>query len=843
METQSATIILPDYVDVKSLEERLGESGVTLMEKKYLTDDKGRVQTPAERLYTLAHENAKVEKIYGASDEKVFDYTRKFYEMMSNLDFLPGGRVLANLGTDVKALANCYVLPVKDDLSEIYQVVAEAAIVHKNGGGTGYNFSRLRPRGFKVKKGVASGPVSFAGQFDKETEIINSGNRRGANMGILNVEHPDIFDWIRAKDRYNVLRNFNLSAGLADKFMELYKTGKEHTLKFDDKEITAKDLETVEKNIMTAKAGAEVGKKPIPPSLIIRERDVINLYPDLNEIGMIQYGGKDGREVLTKQEVVGRVDENGVVKINPKKILDLIATYAHKKGCPGVIFLDALERDNLLKVDGALDTTNPCGEQPLHSYDACNLGSINLANMVYQGKIDEGRLEKTVTLAVRFMDNINDLNEGPIPKIEQTVKRHRRIGLGVMGWADMLGKMKIGYDSTEAYDLAEKVMEKINKISKDESVKLGQEKGVFPAFEQSDYDKNDPNERVRNLARTTIAPTGSISMAANVNSAIEPWYALTYFKEMRGGDSVEVIVPYFVDAIKEAGLNVDEIIKKVRENNGSCQNIKEIPEEIKRVFKTAMDIHYEAHIEMQARFQKHVDNAISKTINFPSDASVEDILHAYILGHEKGCKGLTVYVDGSLDTQVLSVSGSNGHLNRRNVLEKMVADELKRPRPENVFGTTEAVQTPYNHKAFVTFNWTDTEGEVHPYECFIAIGKAGGDLPALAEMGGRLISLAVKSGIDPQTIIEQLKDIGGATQSGLGENRVMSLPDAFAKAIEKAVTKKPGSYNTNCEKNIGNNGNPKKRKSANLCPDCMKPLIFAEGCQKCTNISCGYSKC
>ncbi|MBS3079029.1 adenosylcobalamin-dependent ribonucleoside-diphosphate reductase [Candidatus Pacearchaeota archaeon] len=845
----TTTLQMPDYVNPNMLEDRLGESGVGIMEKKYLTTDSGRVQTPAERLYTISSEAARAEVKYGADAKQVESYAKKFYEMMSSLDFLPGGRVLANLGTEVKALANCYVLPVPDDLGQIYQAVAEAALVHKNGGGTGYNFSRLRPRGFKVKKGVASGPISFAGQFDKETEVINSGNRRGANMGVLNVEHPDIFDFIRAKDMYGVLRNFNISVGMSNRFMEAYERGEEYTLRFDGRDITARDLENVEINIMTAKAGSEVGKKPIPASLLIRGQDVVNCYPVLDELGMIQYSGEKGQDVLTKQEVVGRVDEHGIVKIDTKKVLGLIAAYAHKRGDPGIIFLDTIERDNLLRADGLLDATNPCGEQPLHPYDACNLGSVNLSNMVSNKGVDFSRLEQTVRHAVRFMDNVNDLNEGPIPKIEQTIRRHRRIGLGVMGWADMLMKMKIGYDSPEAYELADRVMGVINKVAKEESVKLGVEKGVFPAFDQSDYDKENPNERVRNLARTTIAPTGSIAMVAGVNSGIEPYYALTYYKEMRGGDSVEVIVPPFVEAIKEAGLDVDKIIEKVRANKGSCQGIKEIPKEIQDVFKTSMDIDYKHHIEMQAVFQRNVDNAISKTINFSSGATVENILDAYVLAHKKGCKGITVYVDGSLETQVLDTEArSDGKTNRnmRGELEQLVRSELKKPRPGDVFGRTVAVKTPYGHTAFVTFNWAFEDGQApHPYESFVAVGKAGGDLPALAEMGGRLMSLAIKAGVDPRLIVEQLEDIGGENQTGIGENKVKSLPDAFAKAIRTALEKGPpynAGYNGN-HTNGNSEESPKARirKSSNLCPSCQSPMIREEGCEKCSK--CTYTRC
>jgi len=834
----------PGYVDSESLRSRLGDSGVTMMEKKYLPKVNGEYQDPSERIYDVASAIAGVETEYGYTPDQVEELTKQFYYMISNFDFLPGGRILANAGTDIKALANCYALPVEDDLEEIYQVVKDAAIIHKNGGGTGYNFSQLRPRGWSVKNGIASGPLSFAGQYDKETEIINSGNRRGANMGILNIDHPDILEFIRAKDLTEVLTNFNISVGITDEFMESYRNDDEYLLKFNGKTLKKSDLESIANNCETMKAGSDVGKKPIPPSLEVRGNEVWNVYPDVEilrpDIRVLKYDA-DGR-VIIKEELVGHIDKDDNVTLKAETPFKLIAKYAHRRGDPGLIFLDKIEKDNLLPSEGKLDTTNPCGEQPLHPYGACDLGSVNLNRFVTQDKeIDHDKLENIVRLGLRFLDNVNDLSQGPIQKIKDAMVRHRRTGLGVMGWADMLMKMRIGYESEEGYALAEEVMGKINEIAKYESFKLAEEKGAFPAFEKSLYDQDKP---IRNLARTTIAPTGSISMVAGVNSGIEPWYGLVYYKKMRGGDIVEVINSEFIFALEEKGIEekyIKEIISKVRANNGSCAGIEEVPEDLQSVFKVSSDIDYKSHIEMQSRFQKHVDNAISKTINLSNEASIEDILQAYNLAHSKGCKGITVYRDGSLDTQVLETSQEKKTYGLTKDLRwKLIEEELGKKRPDFVSGLTVAQETPYDHKAFVTLNSTpNSNGERHYYETFFQVGKSGGDLPALSEGIGRVASLAIKAGVHPRHIAEQLIGIGGETQSGLGTEKVKSLSDAFGQALKTIISIEEEHGLTQVD---GDEGNKKKGKtqSGNLCSKCGRPLIMQEGCQKCI---CSYSKC
>jgi|TARA_Y100000310_G_C20696577_1_gene826150 ribonucleoside-diphosphate reductase alpha chain len=856
---------LPSYVNSKNLETRLGENGMSIMRKKYLQKDKDEnlIETPIERFYTIASKVAGVEKKYGKSKKEISQLTREFYEIISHLDFLPGGRVISNVGTELKALANCYVLPIKDDLIEIYKRVTDAAIIHKNGGGTGYNFSQLRPRGYKVKNGVASGPVSFAGQFDKETEVINSGNRRGANMGILNIDHPGIFDFIRAKFEEEKLTNFNVSIGITDEFMEAYKKREFYSLKFNEKEITKKDIERMQNNIEKGKAGAEVGKNAIPSSLMVEGNKVYNVYPELDESNRIFY---EGKKIKVRKELIGKIDKNKIVKINAKKTLETIAKYAHANGDPGVIFLDRLEEGNLLKVAGKLDSTNPCGEQPLHPFDACNLGSLNLANMIIDNngiiEVNYEKIEKITKKVVRFMDNINDLNKGPIQKIEETILNHRRIGLGIMGFADMLVKLKIPYDSKEGLNLAEEIMDKINNFAKEESYTLAKEKGAFPFFEKSNYPKNKP---IRNLARTTIAPTGSIAMLAGINGGIEPLFALIYTKKMRGGDSADTLNQDFLESIKKEGLNQEEILKKVKENNGSCQNIKEVPQHIKKIFRTAHDINYKSHVEMQSAFQRHTDNAISKTINFSENATIKDILNSYVLGYNSGIKGMTVYVDGSRENQVLETGSRKKNL-----------EEVALPAPREIPAIMPSIK----------LRQSTSEGNIHmelvvdpkknykPIEVFVQLGNAGSEENAIMEALGRTTSLHLRRNLPLNELIAQYKDIGSGAGVVTRDGGVHSLPMGFARGLMKfeIMNKDYGIENIlvgkvnydQMDKEISDklrkssgeewekNRLPEEKKDENnvktklvrkKCPECKKGyIIHRSGCEECS-AQCGHSKC
>lgn len=845
----------PDYVDNVSLEERLGEGGISMMEKKYIPRDKQKnlIQNSAQRIYTVARELASVEEKYGASPEKVDEITKTFYDVMSNLEFLPGGRILANIATDIKALLNCYVLPVEDDLESIYQTVAKAAKIHKNGGGTGYNFSRIRPRGYEVKNGVASGPVSFAGQFDKETEVINSGNRRGANMGILNVDHPDIFDFIRSKYQQGQLTNFNLSVGMSDEFMEAYKSDRFYKLRYEGKEVKAEELLQLEKNLELSQAGADVGKKVIPPTLQIRGDEVYNVFPVLDENKNIIY---DGQEVMTDSEKVGRVTD-GYVEINPKKLLNMIASIAHKRAEPGIIFLDTINKNNLMKDAYEIESTNPCGEQPLPPYGGCDLGSINLTRMLKETKkgyqIDYDKIDQMTRVGMRMLDNVNDLNQGPIPEIEEHIRDNRRTGLGVTGWGDMLYQLDVAYDSEDALKLASKVMGFIQKTALDESKNLAKEKGAFALFEKSEMYKENPDELYRNAGFLSIAPTGSISSVMGIihSTGLEPIFALSYVKKTRGGDKTTVGVPAFEKAITEAGLDLQEILEKVKNNKGSCQGISEVPEDIQRVFRTSMDMAPEYHIKMQAEFQKYVDSAISKTINLPRTATIDDVLNSYVLAHELGCKGVTVYVDNTLDTQVLNLEDESQ-------VQKI---QHMKERPEILPGFTIKTKTGCG-SMFTTVNYD--EGKLR--EVFLTMGKAGGCASSQSETLGRIISTYLGQDLDLDDLMKQLVGIRCNKPFGLGQNEVLSCSDGVGKTLTRVlqeqkdpnsqdsvgkVVKKIKHLSSNTDLSIKSNGEKSIKKIheiinedqslAGTCSECGSVMIKQEGCAKCT--SCGNSNC
>lgn len=564
---------------------------LSILRAKYLRkDEEGNiVETPEECFRRVARAVAKAEE-----NGKRKKYEDKFYEMISNLEFLPGGRTLANAGTENGQLANCFVLPMEDNIEEIFETVKDSAILKKNGGGVGFSLSRIRPKNDFIAgtSGRACGPVALMKILDASSEIfLQDGKRRSGNMIVLSVSHPDILDFITCKQDQNALNQVNYSLAVTDRFMKTaFKNGK---------------------------------------------WDLIN--------------PRTGRKVST---------------VNARSIFELATTMAWKNGDPGLLFMDRINKDNPTPQLGPIEAVNLCGEQPLLPYEACNLGSINLVKFIKDlegGRrgIDWKRLEEVVRLATRFLDDVIDVCKYPLAKVDRVVKGNRKIGLGIMGWADLLTKIRIPYNSNEALKLAERVMKFINEVSHDESQKLAREKGVFPNFEGSTWKKR--GKKIRNATTTTIAPTGSISMVAGVSSGIEPLFALSYYKEVLGGVKLPEINQELVSVLNGVHKRKEGIIAKYIEEitkTGSIQHINEIPEEIRRVFVTAHDISYDWHVKMQASFQKYTDNAVSKTINLSREATVEDVEKAFILAWKLGCKGITVYRDKSRDGQVLNI----GHL-------------------------------------------------------------------------------------------------------------------------------------------------------------------------------------
>ncbi len=564
---------------------KLGVNAVKVLERRYLLkDERGQVvETPSEMFRRVAKTVASVEKIYDKKAD-LRAWEESFYRLLSDFLFLPNSPTLMNAGTSIGQLSACFVIPVEDSIAGIFDAVKDMALIHQSGGGTGFSFSRLRPRGDVVKStgGIASGPVSFMKVFDAATDVIKQGGRRrGANMGILRVDHPDIIEFITAKETEGVLSNFNISAGVTEKFMKAVKEDNKYPL------INPRSGETVKK---------------------IRARDVF----------------------------------------------DLIATMAWRTGDPGIVFLDRINRSNPTPLVGEIESTNPCGEQPLLPYESCNLGSINLSKMVLNGKVDYEKLESTVRLSVRFLDNVIDASKFPLKEIEKKTKENRKIGLGVMGFAEMLIQLSIPYDSERAIKTGEQIMKFISEKAHAASVELAEKRGSFSNFSGSTW-KDKGFKQMRNSTVTTVAPTGTISIIANTTSGIEPIFAVSFIRNVMEGTKLLEVNPFFEEALRKRGIYSEELMIKLAKT-GSIRELEEIPDDIRRLFVTALDIEPQWHVKMQAAFQQYVDNAVSKTVNLPKDATIEDVRGIFQLADKLGCKGITVYRYGSKTEQVLSIS-------------------------------------------------------------------------------------------------------------------------------------------------------------------------------------------
>ena len=746
---------------------KLSKTAEVVLRKRYLLkDEEGNpIETPEQMLRRVANAIAKAEENYGNDVKK---YAKLFYNMMDEQLFMPNSPTLMNAGTELSQLSACFVIPVEDSIDGIFKALWDMAKVQKSGGGTGFSFSRLRPRGDIVKStmGVASGPVSFMKIFDAATEQIKQGGkRRGANMGVLNVHHPDIEEFITAKWEEGVLRNFNISVAVTNDFFEALKKDEEY--------------------------------------------DLINPR-------------------------TGKV----VKRIPARKIFNLIVEGAWRNGEPGMIFIDEINKHNPTPHVGKIEATNPCGEQPLLPYESCNLGSINVSKFVVNGEIDWEWLKEIVWLCVRFLDDVIDMNRYPLKEIEENTKANRKIGLGIMGWADLLFKLKIPYDSDEAIELAEKLMSFVQFESHKASQALAEERGVFPNWKGSVWEKK--GVKMRNATTTTIAPTGTISIIANCSSGIEPIYALA-FKRMNilDGEEFFEINPIFEDVLKQLNLYNDEMLARIAET-GSIQEIYEIPEEIRKVFKCALDIDAEWHVRMQAAFQKYTDNAVSKTINMPNNATRRDVEKAFMLAYELKCKGLTIYRDGSREEQVLKVKKKKED---KRWPKKPVGYIEPRPRPKITAGRTIETRTGCG-ALYVTIN----EDEYGIAEVFVQLGKSGGCAASQTEAIGRLLSIALRSWVNPEALIRQLKGIR-CPSIGFDEGEIItSCADGVAKVLEKHLK---GEYKkvkvaiegikplTEFTEEIKEEHRTKL--IGGVCPECGNILEYGEGCMTCR--VCGFTKC
>ena len=755
------------------------ENAKTVLEKRYLIRDaQGKaLETVPQLFQRVASAIAQADRNYDPQAD-VEKTAQEFYDTMTDLRFLPNSPTLMNAGRELGQLSACFVLPVGDSMEEIFEAVKQAALIHKSGGGTGFSFSRLRPRGSVVNStgGVASGPISFMKVFNTATEAVKQGGtRRGANMGILQVDHPDILDFISCKSDNSEINNFNISVAITEGFMQAVLAGEDYPL--------------------------------IDPR--------------------------------TKQEV-GR--------LNAREVYDKIVDAAWRNGEPGIVFIDRLNRDNVVPSQGRIESTNPCGEQPLLPYESCNLGSINLAQMVKGEKkkeIDWDKLGQTVDTAVHFLDNVIDVNKYPILEIDRVTKLTRKVGLGVMAFADLLMLLGVPYNSQEGVEIGQQIMGFIQRRAKEQSRRLAETRGAFPLFGESIYKDETP---IRNATVTTIAPTGTLSIIAGVSGGVEPVFAFAFIRNVMDGDELIEVNPLLRRRLEERGLYSDELMKKVIAQ-GSLQHIEEIPQDIKDVFVCAHDVSPQWHIRMQAAFQKHTDNAVSKTVNFPHSATREDVDKVYRLAYELGCKGVTIYRDGSRGSQVLNIGKVSKEAKSDEVPQAAPCPAQQqnrlepRPRPAVTMGITEKVKIGCGN-LYVTVNY-DENGIC---EVFTNTGRHGG-CPSQSEATARLVSIALRSGIDVQTIIGQLKGIRCPSTIRQPGMKVTSCPDAIARAIEKVMRSQNGGQMPSAvqemerELNQGAQEEEMDHSIAGMrfCPECGAPVVHEGGCVICRQ--CGYSKC
>jgi ribonucleoside-diphosphate reductase alpha chain len=762
LEEKQVKMIMAGIVNKVDKESRidLTENAKIVLEKRYLQKDKqgNVVETPNDMFMRVARHIAAAELIYNPKAD-VAKWQESFYKMMSALEFLPNSPTLMNSGRELGQLSACFVIPIEDSMESIFDAVKYTALIHKSGGGTGFSFSRIRPVKDRVGStgGVASGPLSFMRAFDTATDVIKQGGmRRGANMAILNVNHPDIMEFIHAKENSKSLTNFNLSVAVTTEFMVAMEKGQEY--------------------------------------------DLINPHT---------------------KEVMG--------KLNAREVFNKIIEMAWHTGDPGIIFIDNINKHNPTPQLGSIESTNPCGEQPLLPFESCNLASLNLSRMVkYESgkpKVDWDKLARTVALGIRFLDNVIDMNRFPLPQIEKMTKTTRKVGLGIMGFADLLIILGIPYNSEKALETAELTMRFISEKANEESEKLGNERGLFPAFKGSVYDQ-EGSLKPRNASRTTIAPTGTLSIIAGCSSGIEPLFALSYERHILDGAKLVEVNPYFEEAIKKEGCYSLDIINQLAAGK-KLHDFDNVPKWIKEVFVTSHDIAPEWHVRMQAAFQEYTDSAVSKTVNLPHEATKEDVANIYVMAYKMGLKGLTIYRDRSRETQVLNIGMQTEKV-------KEAESEVKltpRERPKVTKGVTERVNTGCGY-IYVTVNFDD-QGIC---EVFSSLGKAGGCASAQLEAICRLISLALRSGIGIASVVKQLRAIRCPSVSWEQGKLVLSCADAIGSVLEKYVGSGEKNKDTANVSNVG-----MIRNQHGLCPDCGSNLVFQEGCHICP--SCGYTKC
>ena len=834
---------------------QLTDNARQVLMKRYVRrgDDGKPAENGEEMFWRVAYHVAKVEEEWGAD---VAQRTVEYYHLLSSKKFFPNSPTFTGAGTPLGQLAACFVLPITDDMGRhsagIFQTLRDAALIQQTGGGNGFSFSRLRPKDSMVKTsaGRATGPVGFLRVYDHAFgEVAQGGSRRGANMGVLRIDHPDVEEFIECKTNENQITNFNISVGITDAFMRAVKNDEDWELRF----------------------------------------------PDLSEVKERNFDG-----TLDQAEAAG-IKINTYRKVRARDLFNKIVKQAHHNGEPGMLFLDAANRQNPVPHLYQLESTNPCGEQFLGSYENCCLGSVNLnehcgpSDKEGRGSVDWELLRQSVVLSTRFLDDVVTANGyvPAVPQLKEAAYRARRIGLGIMGLADLMYHVGVRYGSKEGQEFGAQVMEFVRYHAMKTSVELAEERGPFPAIEGSIYDMDDmkwqapkalasyqnnwnrpevkwdaitsgiKSHGIRNAAQTTVAPTGTIATVAGCEGyGCEPVFALAYIRHVNdNGKDLKLTYasPRFDEALKELGLGEEkrqEIVERVM-HDGTCQNITEIPQAVRDTFVVSADISAEEHVLMQGALQAFVDNSLSKTVNFHENATEEDVAKAYMMAWELGCKGITVYVTGSRDIVVLETKATvdkKAPQTAPTVAPAQAAvstmwHDTKKPRPRALTGKTYNIETPVG-KAFITIN---ENGGTQPFEAFVNTAKAGSEIAAVSEAIGRLISyiLRMASPIAPvdrmREIIVQLIGIGGGRSLGFGPNRVRSLPDGIGQVLDQYLNEKNGINTEEVKPNGNGNGHDAQghapaMKIGDLCPECGEAAVVnEEGCRKC--YACGFSEC